>query len=179
MKRQGTVALGMVALMACWALTSSTLAQTTPPSNPSGLEAVVRELRLLREVLLRQGNTTARVQLLVGRLAQQDQRTARARQAVERIESQRVASKRERDELQSALLERSRLREQATDQRQTESIDAELRAIRPRLTDLQRELSETELRLTEATRILEMEVGRNDELERLLNDVDRQFHGGQ
>jgi outer membrane PBP1 activator LpoA protein len=180
MKGQGIVALGFVVFVSCWLLTSSTLAQPAqpaPPSNPGGLEAVVRELRLLREALQSHSNATARAQLLVARLAQQDQRTARARQAVDKLQSELAGTQRERDQLQSLLVEKSRQRQQAADQQQTERIDLETRPIRGRIDNLQRELSAIELRLSEPMRALDIEVSRQEELDRLLTDMDKQLNG--
>jgi primosomal protein N'' len=52
------------------------------------LEALLAEVRLLRQALERQGVVATRTQLLVSRLALQDQRVARSRAALERLESE-------------------------------------------------------------------------------------------
>jgi hypothetical protein len=81
---QPKVAIGLI--LAC-APPAAASAQGALPAGTGGLDAVVKEIRLMRQELERQSATTTRAQLLIGRLTLQDQRSTRARQAVERLES--------------------------------------------------------------------------------------------
>jgi hypothetical protein len=77
MRRRSRLAFG---LLVVFLSPPAARAQTAPSPSAGTLDAVVKELRLLRQVMERQGWATARAQLLIGRLTLQDQRTARAQQ---------------------------------------------------------------------------------------------------
>lgn len=175
-KRQPKVALGLI--LVCL-LPATAHAQAALPSATGTLDAVVKEIRLLRQALERQSATTARVQLLIGRLTLQDQRTARARQTVERLESDLAGAERERDQLQTAAREMARSLEQTTDPDRRPQLEAEARMVRARTVDAQAQLSSTEARLAQARQTLDAEMGRYDELEGWLRDLDKQLQTGQ
>jgi predicted nucleic acid-binding Zn-ribbon protein len=150
-------------------------AQTAPSPGPAALDAVVKELRLLRQAVERQGLATARAQLLVGRLTLQDQRTARAQQAVERLQSEVASAQRERDELQRSFRAIAQRLEQASADEPRQQLEEESRMTKARLADSQAHVSGTELRLSQAKQALDIETGRYDELDVWLKDLDRQL----
>jgi hypothetical protein len=149
-------------------------AQAGPPEG--GMAGVlVREIRLLRQALERQGAAGARAQLLIGRLALQDQRAARARQAVERLESELGAAERERDELQAASRESAESLERATDDEHREQLERQSRMLRARLATLQGDISRAQGRIVEAKQTLELETSGSEDLEARLRDLDREL----
>jgi hypothetical protein len=150
-------------------------AQTVPSSDTGTLDALVKEIRLLRQTLERQSAATARAQLLIGRLTLQDQRTARSRQIVESLESELASADREQNQLQAAAREITRSLEQITDQERREPLEAEARMMRARLADHQAHVANTEARLAQAKQALDVEAGRYDELEAWLRDLDKQL----
>ena len=154
-------------------------AQTAPSPGPSALDAVVKELRLLRQAVERQGLATARAQLLVGRLTLQDQRTARAQQAVERLQSEVASAQRERDELQNRFRAIAQRLEQAGADEPRQQLEEESRMTKTRLADSHTRVSDAELRLSHAKQALDIETARYDELDGWLKDLDRQMQAGQ
>jgi primosomal protein N'' len=153
-------------------------AQATSTAAPGSLEAVVKEIRLLRQAIEQQSTSSARAQLLIGRLSLQDQRTARARAAVERLESELAKGEQERDQLQLAARDTQRSLEQATEQDRRTELEAQSRRIRDQYATCQQRVSQAEGRLAHAREALDIETGRYDELDRLLVDLDRQLQAG-
>src|SRR5438105_13131105 len=82
-------------------------------SGPATLDTLLQEVRLLRKAIEKQGVTAARTQLLMGRIALQDQRVARARDALERLDTELAGAERGRDGLPSAGPELARHRAEA------------------------------------------------------------------
>jgi hypothetical protein len=70
------------------------------------LNALLAEVRLLRQAIERQGTVAGRAQLLVGRLALQDQRVMRWQAESQRLESELTAMT-ERRNLNQARLKRN------------------------------------------------------------------------
>jgi hypothetical protein len=164
--------LGSLVASACPAVAH---AQAPSPSGQATLDALIREVRLLRQTLERQSAAAARAQLIVARLTLYDQRAARARERVERLESEVVNTGRERDQLRLAASENARAIEQAADPTRRQQHEMESRMLRTRLADLDRQRGTAEARLGEARQTLDAETARYDELERWLNDLDRQM----
>ncbi len=162
-----------------FALACSVPAAAHAQAAPATLDAVVAEMRLLRQALERQGAATARAQVLIARLTLQDQRTARARQAVERLEAELASAEREHDDLQGRARELTRALEQLTNEDVRPQLEAESRTIRARMTDVQAQRTRTEARLGEARQALHLEGGRYDDLERSLAELDRQLQPAQ
>jgi primosomal protein N'' len=167
--------IGLVLGLAGFLPASAWAQAATPPT----LEAVVNEIRLLRQAIERQSSSAARVQLLVGRLALQDQRTGRARDAVERLESELASDQRERDQLQVAARESQRSLEQTTDPERRAELEAQSRLMREQYAKAQQRVSQTEDRLSRAREALDVETGRYDDLDRVLTDLDRQLQAGR
>jgi len=154
-----------------FALQAPAGAQTAPPAAAS-LDGVVREIRLLRETLERQNALNARAQLLLGRLALQDQRTARARQAVERLEGDLVTAERERDQLQASMRETTRNLDQASEPDRL-AMESQLRMMRDQFAHAQAQIASVENRLNDARQTLAVETGRYDDLDNSLTALDR------
>jgi chromosome segregation ATPase len=175
-KTHATATLGFV--LVCF-LPAAAHAQAPPPPSSGTLDAVVREVRLLRQTLERQTATAARAQLIIARLTLYDHRAARARDAVDRLEGEIANAERERDQLQAASREMARSLEQATDPDRRQQLESESRVIRKRIVEAEAQRSRTEARLAQAKQTLDVETGRYDELERWLNDLDRQLQTNQ
>lgn len=150
-------------------------AQPVSSAATGPLDAVVKELRLLRLAVERQGLATARAQLLVARLTQQDQRTARAQQAVERLQNELVTAQREQDEVQSRFRTIAQRLEQAGADDPRPQLEEESRMLKARMATSHAQVAGAELRLSQAKQALDIEVGRYDELDGLLKDLDRQL----
>ncbi len=150
-------------------------AQTAPSPGTGTFEAVVRELRLLRQAFERQSGASARAQLLIARLTLQDQRTARAQQAVERLQNEVRNAERERDETQRGFRAITQRLEQATADDSRQQLEEESRMLKTRLADSQARVSAAEARLSQARQALDIETGRYDELDAWLKDLDRQM----
>jgi chromosome segregation ATPase len=144
----------------------------------AALDAVAKEIRLLRQTLERQAATTARAQLILARLTLYDQRTARARESVDRLEGEVASAERGRAQLQAVARENARALEQVTDPDRRQQLEAEARMLRAQLAEAEAQRSRLETRLVQAKQTLDVEAGRYDELERWLNDFDRQLPSG-
>jgi hypothetical protein len=154
-------------------------AQAVTPSGSGALDAVVREVRLLRQTLERQAVSTARAQLLIGRLSLADQRAARARAAVDRLEGELASAERERAQLVIDSRQTAQSLEQVTDPDRRQQLELESQRIRARLAEAETQHSRADSRLANARRDLDTETGRYEELERWLTDLDRQLQTGQ
>jgi outer membrane PBP1 activator LpoA protein len=164
-------------LVACL-LPASSHAQSGPPSASATREAVLKEVRLLRQTLEKQAATTARTQLVVARLALYDQRAARARSLVERLEAEMENVERERGQLQAASREMARSLEQVTDPERRQQLESESRMTRTRMVEVETQRARAQARLDDAKQSLDLESGRYEELERWLNEMDRQLQVG-
>lgn len=174
MTNRATAILGLVAV---GLLPRAARAQGAAP--PGGTVSIlIQEIRLLRHTLEKQGSTTARAQLLIGRLTLQDQRTARARQAVERLESEVANAERERDQMQVAARDTAEALGRAADEERREQVEKQARMLRARIADFHTEISRGQSRLLEARQTLDSETARYEELEALLRDLDRQLESG-
>ena len=170
------VALGVV--LTCL-VPASIYAQASPTSSSGALDAVVKEVRLLRQALERQAATAARSQLIIARLTLYDQRAARARAAVDRLEGEVANAERERERLLAAAREMERSLEQVTDPDRRQQLESDSRMLRARIVEAETERARSSTRLSQANQALDLETGRYDELERWLNDLDRQLQAGQ
>ena len=76
-------ALSSAVLLAVATLPRPGQAQSAAP-GPATLDTLLQEVRLLRKAIEKQSVTAARTQLLMGRIALQDQRLATARRGIRR-----------------------------------------------------------------------------------------------
>ena len=154
-------------------------AQAQPAPSAATVDAVAREIRLLRQTIESQAATTARAQLIIARLTLYDQRAARARAAVERLEGEVASAERERGALQAAMRENARALEQVTDPERRQDLESQSRNLRTQVVEADAQRMRLETRLASAKQTLDIEVGRYDELERWLDDLDRQLQPRQ
>jgi chromosome segregation ATPase len=139
---------------------------------PATLDTLLQEVRLLRKAIEKQGVTAARTQLLMGRIALQDQRLARARNFMERIDTELTAAERERSHLQSSAAEFARDLEETSEEPKRTELEHNVRGLRQRVTDQERVVSEIRTRHSQARQALEAESSRYDELDSWLRDLD-------
>jgi len=148
------------------------------PSQPKATyppltDPVLQELRLLRQAVERQGPTSARVELLVGRLALQDQRVARAEETVQRLDSEVSGQEQDRRRIDGEVRELARALEQETDDARRTALDQQLRRARVRHGEQMSTLGQLETRRSQAKQALVPEQRRYQELESRLSDLDR------
>src|SRR5438132_14242173 len=108
-------ALCCAVLLAATTLPTRAQAQPAAPA-PAALDTLLQEVRLLRRAIEKQALTAARAQLLMGRIALQDQRVARARDGLVRLDTELAGAERGRDGLQSAGAELARNLEETTEE---------------------------------------------------------------
>jgi hypothetical protein len=150
---------------------SRTAAQQPAPGT---FETLLSEVRLLRQTLEQQVALQARAQLVVGRLALQDQRLARARSELQRSESEAEGLSSERARMRNALLELQRSSESADASRQSD-VEREQRMLAVRLQEMERALGTAEGRRSRAMQATAAEEARYEELERWFDDLDREL----
>jgi len=167
-------ALCCAVLLAAITLPTRGQAQSTAPGSAT-LDTLLQEVRLLRKAIERQSVTAARTQLLMGRIALQDQRIARARDFLERIETELTAAERERTSLQNAAVEFARNLEETSDEAKHTELERDVRRLRKQVTERERAVSEIRTRQGQARQALEAETARYDELESWLRDLDHEL----
>jgi chromosome segregation ATPase len=167
-------ALCCAVLLAASTLPARGQAQSTSAS-PATLDTLLQEVRLLRRAIEKQGVAAARTQLLMGRIALQDQRVARARGLLERIDAELTAGERERTNLQSAAADFAHRLEETSDEGKRTELERDVRRFQKQVGDQQRAVAEIRTRHTEARQAMEAETARYDELESWLRDLDREL----
>lgn len=141
------------------------------------LEVLLSEVRALRLAIERQAALQARGQLLMGRLTLQEQRLLRARielQSTEReianLGSEAARMRSQQEDMQAAL--------ENTEPEQRPHVERELKRAASRIRELQESLTALELRRTQAGQALEAERGRQEELERWVEQLERELSRG-
>lgn len=142
---------------------------------PTTLGALLSEVRLLRQALERQSALQARAQLVIGRLALQDQRLARARSELQRAEAGIAELSGERTRMQSAVEELGRAADQAG-ATGLPDIEREQRMIAVRLKELETQVAAAEARRLKAAQTVAAEESRYEEIERWFDDLDRELN---
>ena len=145
----------------------------------TGLEAVVEELRLLRETIQWQNANALRAQILISRVSLQHQRVARARAELERRESLLQNVDTEKSQYEMVLTQIKRRIESSVDGDELLQLESEEASIRRQLRDLLVRRSAAEERLNQARQAFDAETDRYDELDRWLSDVDRDLAEGE
>jgi len=161
-------------LLAATTLPTGGQAQSTAPGSAT-LDTLLQEVRLLRTAIEKQGVTAARTQLLMGRMALQDQRIARARGLLERIDAELTAGERERTNLQNAAADFAHRLEETSDEGKRIELERDIRRFQKQVGDQQRAVGEIRTRHTEARQAVEAETARYDELDSWLRDLDREL----
>jgi chromosome segregation ATPase len=166
--------IGIVATLASLLLLAP-LANGQPASPPfdGPIDALLAEVRLLRQAIERQGATATRAQVLVGRLTLQDQRIARARAAVERVEKERSSATQESVRTNSSVTDLRRMIEGERDSTRRAQLERELKFTEPQLKELEALVADLELRHTQAVQALAAETAQLEQLETLLGRLDR------
>jgi hypothetical protein len=159
------------------ALMLPALAFTQAPVSESRMtqDALLKEVRLLRQAMERQSAMGARAQLLVGRLALQDQRLGRSMMLAERMDLQASGAaqalsrqQREHTELRQAL-------EDVSDPTVREATEKQLRDLKERVSESLRSSSDLQTRLMEARQTLDAERAKYEELEAAFQRLDREL----
>jgi chromosome segregation ATPase len=167
-------ALCCAVLLAATTLPARAQAPSAAP-GPATLETLLQEVRLLRKAIEKQSVTATRTQLVMGRIALQEQRLARARDLLERVDGQLMVAERERDHLRSAAAEFARNLEEAPDEAKRAELESAVRNVRVQVTDQDKVVSEIRTRHAQAQQALEAETSRYDELDGWLRDLDREL----
>ena len=167
-------ALCCAVVLAATTLPTRGQAQSTA-SGSTTLDTLLQEVRLLRKAIEKQSVTAARTQLLMGRIALQDQRVARARGLLERIDAELTAGERERTNLQSAAADFAHRLEETSDEGKRSELERDISRFQKQVGDQQRAVAEIRARHTEARQAVEAETARYDELESWLRDLDREL----
>jgi hypothetical protein len=164
---RGALAAGVLLLPA--------LAYTQAPAeNRQTLDVLMGEVRLLRRAIERQTSTAARAQLLVGRLALQDQRVARSWAMAERAESQSLAAAQHSTRMQAELAAfQDTVEDAATEPANRAAAEEGLRALKSRIAEQNAASPDLQARLVEAKQSLEAERARYEELEAAFQRLDR------
>jgi hypothetical protein len=137
------------------------------------LSALLREVRMLRLAIERQGAIAGRAQLLVGKLALEDQRVARAQAELQRLESETATATANRARTQTLLTERRMQIDRAKDADEAAVIQSDLRRMEAQWKQEGASLSALELRRAEANQAWEAERARYDELSARFDQLER------
>lgn len=165
------------ALVLTAALTLPALAftQAAPAESRATQDALLKEIRLLRQAIERQSAVAARAQLLVGRLSLQDQRLGRSLMLAERMELQASGTAQGLSRIQREHTELRQSLEDASDPTLREAIERQLRDLKERITEHQRASSDVQARLMEARQALEADRAKHEELEAAFQRLDREL----
>jgi chromosome segregation ATPase len=144
-------------------------------TDAGALNALLAEVRLLRQAIERQSAVTGRAQLLVGKLALQDQRVMRWQSEAARLESEAAGLGQRRVVNQARLTE---LRHEIQNDRDPERAQALEREARRLETQVKQEAAQhamLETRRAEAAQALDAERSRYDELSDRLERLEREL----
>jgi len=150
--------------------------QATPLPPPTG-DSLIQEIRLLRQAVERQATGSARVQLLVGRLAVQDQRVARTQEAAERMEGESFALEQQRRRMDAEVRELTRLFEQEADDARRTELEGKLRMAKARYGEHTATTAQLEARRSRARQSAAQEQARYQELDARLTALERELLG--
>lgn len=169
-KLVGTV-LFLCSLGAPWATPSP----VTDDANAPGLSALLTEVRLLRQAIERQGIVAGRAQLLVGRLALQDERVARWQAEVQRLETEASSLALQRVATQAALGRFRNALDQAKDVEQTTGMEHEVRMLEAQLKQQGASLVALETRRDETRQALEAGRAKYEELSDRFDQLEQEL----
>ena len=147
--------------------------QVTDDANVPALNALLTEVRLLRQAIERQGAVAGRAQLLVGRLALQDQRVARWQAEVQRLETDASNLALQRVGTQGALARVRADLDQAKDVEQTARMEHEVRMLEAQLKQQGASLVALETRRDETRQALEAGRAKYEELSDRFDQLER------
>jgi hypothetical protein len=150
--------------------------QATPLPPPTG-DSLIQEIRLLRQAVERQATGSARVQLMVGRLAVQDQRVARTQEATERMDEEAFALEQQRRRMDAEVRELTRSFEQEADDARRAELEGKLRAAKARSAEHAAATAQLESRRSRARQSAAQEQARYQELDGKLTELERELLG--
>jgi len=151
----------------------TTRAQARDDAGTATLNALLSEVRLLRQALERQSALSARAQLLVGKLALQDQRVARWQVEAQRLEGETATLAAARARTQVMLAESRTATERAKDADEAAAIQSHARMLEAQLKQESTSLATLETRRVEANQSLEAERARYEELSARFDQLER------
>lgn len=163
-----TAALLILGLVPCAAR-----AQAVDDGGTPTLGALLREVRALRQAIERQGTVAGRAQLLIGRLALQDQRVARGQAESQRLETDASSAASGRTRTQAMLAEQRSAIDRAKDSDEAAAMQGRVRMLEAQLKQESANLATLEARRTEANQTLEMERARYEELSARFDQLER------
>jgi hypothetical protein len=149
-------------------------APAQPARDGATLEVLMGEVRALRMAIERQTALAARGQLLMGRLTLQEQRLLRARLELQSTERE-IASAASELAQARAEQENAQLALENAEPAQRSHVEIGLRLVASRLRELQERATALEVRRSQATQALESERGRQEELERWVEQLEREL----
>ena len=149
--------------------------QPTDDANVPALNALLTEVRLLRQAIERQGAVAGRAQLLVGRLALQDQRVARWQAEVQRLETDASNLALQRVGTQGALARVRAALDQAKDVEQAAEMEHEVRMREAQLKQEGANLVALETRRDETKQALEAARAKYEELSDRFDQLEREL----
>lgn len=141
---------------------------------PATLDVLLAEVRLLRQALERQAGVHARTQLVVGQLTLQDQRLARARGELGRAEGEVQSLSQDVRQTQGVLAEMTQALD-AVDATRRPEMEREVRVLTQRVRDQEAARAAAEGRRGRALQSVAAEEARYEELERRLDELDREL----
>jgi len=150
--------------------------QATPLPLPTG-DSLIQEVRLLRQAVERQAAGSARVQLLVGRLAVQDQRVARTQEAAERMDGEAFALEQQRRRMDAEVRDLMRLVEQEADDARRAELEGKLRVAKARIGEHAATTGQLEARRSRAKQSAAQEQARYQELDARLTELEHALLG--
>lgn len=148
-------------------------AQASGDADTPTLNALLGEVRLLRQAIERQSALAGRAQLLVGKLALQDQRVARWQAEAQRLETETATAAGARARTQALLAEQRATSERAKDAEEAAARQGEIRMFEAQLRQDGVNLATLEARRVEANQALEAERARYDELNARFDQMER------
>jgi hypothetical protein len=150
-------------------------AQSAAGNDRGTRDAVVVEVRLLRQAVERLAAVAIRSQVLVSRLAVQQQRVARAQDAVDRVAEAVDAADREQERTRAALAKVTRLLPNVIEEPRRSDLEREAETLRAEQIDHDRLVSRLRTRRSQAEQILGSEQQLYGELEASLSALDREL----
>jgi chromosome segregation ATPase len=175
-KRTGLLVLGTSALVAlAWALApTGGHAQSAAPGDRGRNDALAAEVRLVRQAVDRLAAVTVKSQVLVARLAAQEQRLAREQDAIARAELAIDATTRRQERTRATLERASRALADVVQEPRAEAR-REVESLKADLEDQDRELSLLQARLAQAQQSLRSDHQAYSQLEAALDGLVREL----
>jgi chromosome segregation ATPase len=152
-------------------------AQSVAANDRATRDALVVEVRLLRQAVERLAAVAIRSQVLVSRLAVQQQRVTRAQDAVDRVAEAVDAADRKHERTREALAKVTRLLPNVIEEPGRSELEREGETLRAELIDHDRGVSRLRMRRSQAEQSLRSEQQLYGELEASLSALDRELQG--